>query len=47
MFINSLKIMEGAEIGSFLIWSAITGIMMLVTGFAYGAYSKRNKIASS
>jgi len=34
--------MDESEIGSFLMWSAITGIIMLVTGFSYRAYSKKN-----
>jgi hypothetical protein len=47
MFINLREIMDDAEIGSFLMWSVITGIIMLVTGFSYRAYSKKNKISSS
>jgi len=38
--------MDESELGSFLMWSAITGIIMLVTGFSYGAYSKKNKFST-
>jgi len=39
--------MEESELVSFFMWSVITGVVMLVTGISYRAYSKKNKIASS
>jgi len=33
--------MDESVLGSFLMWSAVTGIIMLVAGFSYRAYSKK------
>jgi len=41
MFNYVWKAMDESVLGSFLMWSAITGIIMLVTGFSYRAYSKK------
>jgi len=38
--------MDESEIGLFLMWSAITGIIMLVTGFSYRAYLKKKTLGS-
>jgi len=46
MFIHLMLIMDESELGSFFMWSAITGIIILVTGFSYRAYSKKNKIST-
>ncbi len=46
MFIDLLLIMDESDLGSFFIWSVITGIIMLVTGISYRAYSKKNKIST-
>jgi len=34
--------MDESELISFLLWSGVTGIVMLVTGFSYNAYSKKH-----
>jgi len=39
--------MDESHIGSFFMWSVITGIIMLVTGLTYRAYSKKNNISTS
>ncbi|MFB5632042.1 MAG: hypothetical protein ACE5Q9_01795 [Nitrosopumilus sp.] len=40
--------MDESEISSFVMWSAVTGIIMLVTGLSYHVYMrKRNEISSS
>ena len=40
--------MDESEISSFVMWSAVTGIIMLVTGLTYRAYlRKRHEISSS
>ncbi|MDH5463490.1 MAG: hypothetical protein OEY17_06175 [Nitrosopumilus sp.] len=41
--------MDESELLSFIMWSAITGIIMLVTGLSYKAYLGRNdnEISSS
>jgi len=38
--------MDESELGTFFMWSAITGIIMLVAGFSYRAYSKKSKIST-
>jgi len=41
--------MDESELLSFVMWSAITGIVMMVTGLSYKAYlgKKNNEISSS
>ena len=41
--------MDEFDISSFAMWSLVTGILMLVTGFSYRAYMMkgRDEIASS
>ncbi|MEO2265417.1 MAG: hypothetical protein ABGW49_06000 [Nitrosopumilus sp.] len=41
--------MEDSQIVSFAMWSIVTGIIMLVSGFGYRAYLKKksNSISSS
>ncbi|AJM92846.1 MULTISPECIES: hypothetical protein [Nitrosopumilus] len=40
--------MDESQISSFVMWSAVTGIIMLVTGLSYRAYMrKKNEISSS
>jgi len=33
--------MDVSEIASLLMWSVVTGIIMIVTGFSYNAFLKR------
>ncbi len=33
--------MNESELLSFALWSAVTGVAMLVTGFSYYAYSRK------
>jgi len=47
MFTRLLSSMDESDVGSFLMWSAITGIIMLVTGLSYRAYCKKNNIPAS
>jgi len=35
--------MEETEMISFVMWSVVTGIVMLVSGFSYDMYLKRKK----
>lgn len=44
-----LSVMDELSIPSFAMWSIVTGIMMLVTGFSYRAYRRvgRSEIAPS
>jgi len=35
--------MEEIEIISFVMWSVVTGIVMLVSGFSYDVYLKKKK----
>jgi len=46
MFIYLPLIMDESELGSFVMWFAITGIVVLITGFSYRAFSKKNKNSS-
>jgi len=41
--------MEESEIASFLMWSVVTGIVMIITGLSYRAYlrKKNHEISSS
>ncbi|WP_255348576.1 MULTISPECIES: hypothetical protein [Nitrosopumilus] len=40
--------MDESQISSFVMWSAVTGIIMLVTGLSYRAYvGKKNREISS
>ncbi|WP_274377696.1 hypothetical protein [Nitrosopumilus maritimus] len=41
--------MDESEISSFVMWSVVTGIIMLVTGLSYRAYVRKNnhEISSS
>jgi len=42
MFKNSKSIMDEPQILSFVMWSVVTGIIMVVTGLSYRAYVRRN-----
>ncbi|WP_280924473.1 hypothetical protein [Nitrosopumilus ureiphilus] len=41
--------MDESQISSFVMWSAITGIIMVITGLSYRAYlrTKNDEISSS
>jgi hypothetical protein len=39
--------MDESELLSFAIWSAVTGIAMLVTGFSYRMYLRKKNIRVS
>jgi len=41
MFKNSLSFVEESEIVSLLMWSVVTGIIMIVTGLSYNAFLKK------
>jgi hypothetical protein len=39
--------MADSELGQFFLWSGLTAVLMIVTGFTYWLYlKKRNKISS-
>jgi len=42
MFPNILLFMSEFDLTSFLMWSIITGISMLIFGFSYRRYLKKN-----
>jgi len=41
--------MDESEIASFLMWSVVTGIVMIITGLSYRVYLRKNnhEISSS
>ena len=39
--------MDESQISSFVMWSGVTGIIMLVTGLSYRAYVRKNHEISS
>ena len=49
MFNNLKFIMDESTISSFVMWSVVTGIVMVITGLSYRAYSrkKNHEISSS
>ncbi len=42
-----LLIMDESDLGSFFMWSAITGIVMLVSTISYRAFCKKNTVSTS
>jgi len=43
MFRNSLFTMDESEILSFVMWSVVTGIIMIITGLSYRVYLRKKK----
>ena len=41
--------MDESQISSFVMWSIVTGVLMVITGLSYGVFikKKKNKISSS
>jgi len=46
MFQILLSFMSEFDLTSFLMWSTVTGISMLIFGFSYCRYLKRNRLIS-
>jgi cytochrome c oxidase subunit IV len=46
MFKNLSFLMDDSQIASFVMWSVITGIIMIVSGLSYNAFLKRKNTLS-